>query len=267
MQSDNVRHLAVVTGASSGIGYELAKQFASNGFDLLVVAEDRGITEVARAFETLGAKVEAAQIDLASYDGVEALHRRIRAAGRPVGAVAINAGIGVSGDFARGTELEDELRLINLNVTSSVHLTKRVVADMLEHGHGRILFTSSIAATMPAPFMAVYGASKAFLLSFSEALRNELKDTEITVTALMPGPTETDFFDRAGMQDTKVGAAEKDDPAEVARQGFEALMAGKDKVVAGSFTNKLQATAAQVIPDQMAAQQHRKMAEPGSANK
>jgi uncharacterized protein len=185
-----------------------------------------------------------------------------------VDAIAINAGVGVGGDFARATSLQAELDLINLNVTSSVHLAKRVVKDMVDRGQGRILFTSSIAATMPAPFEAVYGASKAFLLSFSEALGNELKGTGVTVTALMPGATETNFFHRAAMDDTKVGASQKDDPAEVARGGFEALMAGEDKVIAGSFKNKLQGgLGSRILPETVKAELHRKQAEPGSANR
>jgi short-subunit dehydrogenase len=185
-----------------------------------------------------------------------------------VDAIAINAGIGVSGDFARDTRLDEELKLINLNVTSSVHLTKHIVRDMVNRGQGRILFTSSIAATMPGPFEAVYAASKAFLLSFSEALRNELKDTGVTITALMPGATETNFFRRAGMEGTKVGASDKDSPAEVARDGYEALMSGDDKIIAGSFKNKLQGgLSARILPETTKAEIHRKMAEPGSANK
>ncbi|WP_317987825.1 SDR family NAD(P)-dependent oxidoreductase [Hyalangium gracile] len=172
--------------------------------------------------------------------------------------------VGVGGDFARETKLEDEFNLINLNVTSSVHLAKRVARDMVKRGSGRILFTSSIAAVLPAPFEAVYGASKAFLLSFSEALRNELADAGITVTALMPGPTETNFFHRAGMDDTKVGQDKKDDPAEVAREGFEALMAGKDKVVAGSIKNKLMTAASKFTSDEARAAMQRRMSEPGS---
>jgi uncharacterized protein len=242
--------LAVVTGASSGIGLELAKLFASNGYDLVIVAEDAGIESAAEQLRSIGPMVESVQADLATQDGVEELWERVLRLGRDVDAIAINAGVGVGGPFLE-TDLDEEINLINLNVTGAVHLAKHVVQHMSERGQGRILFTSSIAAEMPAPFEAVYGASKAFLLSFSEALRNELKDTNITVTALQPGPTDTNFFDRAGMQDTKVGADKKDDPADVARDGFEALMAGKDHVVAGSFKNKVQSTMAQITPDKV----------------
>ncbi|SEU35765.1 SDR family NAD(P)-dependent oxidoreductase [Stigmatella erecta] len=265
-EQQKTRPFAVVTGASSGIGYELAKQFVQNGYDVLIAAEDDGITEAARALGGSG-RVESVKVDLARYEGVELLYAKIQAFGRPVDAIALNAGVGVGGAFAQQTRLEDELNLIALNVTSSVHLAKRVSRDMVQRKSGRILFTSSIAAVMPAPFEAVYGASKAFLLSFSEALRNELADVGVTVTALMPGPTETNFFHRAGMDDTQVGQDEKDDPAQVARQGFEALMAGKDKVVAGSFKNRAMAAAAQVMPDPATAHLHRKMSEPGSGTK
>ncbi|WP_242056773.1 MULTISPECIES: SDR family NAD(P)-dependent oxidoreductase [Oscillatoriales] len=244
MNNSLTRPLAVVTGASNGIGYELAKQFAQNGFDLLIRATGSSINEAARDFENNGALVETVEADLATYDGVETLYKQIKATGRPVDAIAINAGVGVGGDFARETDLEDELNLINLNVVSSVHLAKRVVKDMVERGQGRILFTSSIAAIMPGPFEAVYAASKAFIHSFSEALRNELKDTDVTVTSLMPGPTDTNFFHRAGMDDTKAGAGEKDDPALVAKQGFEAIMAGKDAIIAGKSKPSFRAMSA-----------------------
>ena len=265
MQSHDSHPLAVVTGASSGIGLELARQFARHGYDLLVVAEDAGIAAAADALRAEGAQVDAVQTDLASHDGVHALVERIRAAGRPVDAAAINAGVGVGGPFVE-TDLAAELALINLNVVSVVHLAKHVLKDMVARGEGRVLFTSSIAAEMPAPFEAVYGASRAFVQSFAEALRNELKDTNVTITALQPGPTDTNFFHRAGMDDTRVGAGKKDDPAEVARQGFEALMKGKDHVVAGSVMNKVQSTLAQVTPEPLAAEMHRKLSEPGSAN-
>jgi uncharacterized protein len=197
---------------------------------------------------------------------VQRLYERIRAKGRPLEAIAINAGVGVGGPFV-DNDLEEEIDLINLNVVSTVRLAKHVVRDMVSRGAGRVLFTSSIAAELPAPFLAVYGASKSFVQSFSEALRNELSDTGVTVTSLQPGPTDTNFFERAGMQDTKVAVDEKDDPAEVARQGFEAMMAGKDHVVAGSFMNKVQSVMAHVLPDPVKAQQHRKQAEPGSGTK
>jgi short-subunit dehydrogenase len=264
MDSSAPHPFAVVTGASSGIGLELAKQFAQHGYDLLVVAEDAGIEGAASTLRALGAQVDSLQADLAAHDGVHALIDRIGAAGRPVDAVAINAGVGVGGPFVE-TDLHAELNLINLNVISTVHLAKHVLKQMVARGEGRILFTSSIAAEMPAPFEAVYGASKAFVQSFSEALRNEVKDTNVVITALQPGPTDTNFFHRAGMDDTRVGAGKKDDAAEVARQGFEALMKGKDHVVAGSLKNKVQSTLAQVTPEPALAEMHRKLSEPGSA--
>jgi short-subunit dehydrogenase len=266
MTSSTARPLAVVTGASSGIGYELAKQFAQNGFDLVIASGGSRIEKAAEELRALGGKVESVQADLATFDGVEQLYRRIRATGRPVDAAALNAGVGVGGDFASDTDLPAELNLIDLNVKSPVHLAKRLLPEMVGRGAGRVLFTSSIAATMPGPFQAAYSASKAFLLSFSEAIRNELKDTGVTVTALMPGPTDTEFFERADMLDTKVGTEEKDDPADVARDGFEALMAGKDHVVAGSVKNKLMAGAAKVLPEAAKAQAHRRMSEPGTGN-
>jgi short-subunit dehydrogenase len=204
-------------------------------------------------------------VDLATFDGVEELYAAIRESGRPVDAIAINAGRGIGGDFTRETDLRDELNVIDLNVTSTVHLAKLVLPDMVARDAGKVLFTSSVASMMPGTYQAVYNASKSFVQSFSEALRNELKDTDVTITALMPGPTDTQFFDRADMLDTRVGAGTKDDPATVAKQGFEALMKGKEKVVAGSVKTKVQGAASKIMPDSAKAQMHRKMAEPGSA--
>jgi short-subunit dehydrogenase len=261
------RPLAVVTGASSGIGFELARQFVQHGYDLLIAAEDDRLEQAGQDLRRDGgADVQTCRVDLATYDGVETLYQAINRTGRPVDAVAINAGRGAGGDFARDTDLRDELNIIDVNVTSTVHLAKRVLPDMVGRGAGRVLFTSSIASTMPGAYQAVYNASKAFVQSFSEAVRNELKDTGVTVTALMPGPTDTGFFERADMLDTAVGAGKKDDPAKVAEQGFQALMAGDDHVVAGSFKNKVQAVAGKVVPDTAKAEMHRKMAEPGSAS-
>src|SRR5690348_2646362 len=261
------RPLAVVTGASSGIGLELARQFAENGFDLLIAAEDPGIQDAASALRRDGGPtVLPVQVDLATFEGVEDLYRSISGLDRPVEAIAINAGRGAGGDFTRDTDLRDELNIIDVNVTSTVHLAKRVLPDMVARGEGKVLFTSSIASTMPGAFQAVYNASKSFVQSFAEAVRNELKDTGVTITALMPGPTDTNFFERADMQDTKIGANQKDDPAQVAKQGFEALMKGDDHVVAGSLKNKIQAVAGKAVPDTAKAEMHRKMAEPGSAS-
>jgi short-subunit dehydrogenase len=265
--SHSTRSLAAVTGASSGIGFELAKQFAQHDFDLIVAAEDDAIHTAAAELAGLGASVEAVQVDLASSGGVDELYRRIAAAGRPLDAVALNAGIGAGGAFATDTRLEDELRLIDLNVRSTVHLAKHVVRDMVQRDEGRILFTSSIASTMPGAFQAVYNASKSFVQSFALALRNELKDTNVTVTSLMPGPTDTEFFERADMLDTKVGTDEKDDPADVAADGFAALMSGDERVVSASLKTKLQGRASRVLPDGAKAELHRKMAEPGSAKR
>jgi uncharacterized protein len=266
--ASNPRPLAVVTGASSGIGRELAKQFAENGFDLIVAAEDADIHAAAQELEALGARAEAVQVDLARPEGVEALHERIRAAASSVDAVALNAGIGMGGDFATQTDLAQELQIVDLNCRSTVHLAKLVVRDMVAAGSGRLLLTSSIASTMPGSFQAVYNASKSFVQSFALALRDELKDTGVTVTSLMPGPTETEFFERAEMLDTRVGASDsKDDAADVARQGFEAMMEGEERVVSASLGTKLQGRASRFLPDSAKSAMHRKMAEPGSAKK
>jgi uncharacterized protein len=260
------RPLAVVTGASSGIGFELARQFAENGFDLIVAAAGERIESAAREIAQDGAQVRPVRVDLTKPEGVEELYARIREAGRPVEAIALNAGVGAGGAFATGTELEDELEIVDLNVRSTVHLAKRVIADMVTLGHGRVLFVSSIASTMPGSFQAVYNASKSFVQSFALALREELKDTGVTVTSLMPGPTDTEFFERADMLDTKVGAGDKDEPADVARDGFEALMAGKERVVSASLTTRLQGRGSRVLPDRAKAALHRRMAEPGEGD-
>jgi uncharacterized protein len=258
------QQFAVVTGGSTGIGYALAAQFANHGFDVLIAAENDEISRAARLLAETGAQITAVEADLAKLQGVEQLYEKIKSLGQPVDAIAINAGVGVSGRFVE-TSIADNLNLINLNVTSAVYLTHRILPDMLSRRAGRILITSSIAANMPGPFMATYNASKAFLKSFAEAIREELKETGVTVTTLMPGATETDFFRRAGMEDTKLGASPKDSANEVARDGFEALMAGKDHVVAGSFKNKVQATIAHVLPDTVTARIEGKESEPGSA--
>ncbi|MGC4806975.1 SDR family NAD(P)-dependent oxidoreductase [Micromonospora sp. DT233] len=259
------RPLAVVTGASSGIGYELAVQFAAHGYDLVVAAEDAGIGTAAQTLGRDGAaQVRPVRVDLATHEGVEELAATVATTQRPVEALVLNAGRGAGGAFVGGTDLRDELEIVDLNVRSTVHLAKRLLPGMVERGRGRVLFTSSIASTMPGPFQAVYNASKSFVQSFAEALRNELKDTGVTVTALLPGPTDTEFFERAELTDTRIGQGRKDDPREVAEQGFKALMRGDQTITAGSFTNKVQTAVGKVVPDRLKAAQHRRMAEPGS---
>jgi short-subunit dehydrogenase len=262
----STNQFAVITGASSGIGFELARQFAEHDFDLLLAAEDDAIEQAAADLRRDGQnQVTAVQADLATYEGVERLYTAILETGRDVDALALNAGRGIGGAFVDGTDLADELNVIAVNVTSTVHLAKRVIPDMVERGAGRVLFTSSIASTMPGTYQAVYNASKSFVQSFAEALRAELSDSDVSVTALMPGPTDTNFFHRAEMDDTKIGAGSKDDPAQVAKEGFEALMKDKQKVVAGSAKTKAQGVMSKVLPDKAKAEMHRKMAEPGSA--
>ncbi len=259
------RPLALVTGASTGIGLDLARQFASHNFDLVITANDEPLESARRELASQGALVEAVRVDLATDTGVDELWERVRATGRPLAAAALNAGRGAGGAFAGGTDLADELEIVDLNCRSTVHLAKHVATDMAARGAGRILFTSSIASTMPGTYQAVYNASKSFVQSFALALRKELEDTGVTVTSLMPGPTDTEFFDRADMGDTKVGAGEKDDPADVARDGFEALMNGDERVVSASMKTKLQARASRILPDKVKSALHADMAEPGSA--
>jgi short-subunit dehydrogenase len=268
MPDTDVRPLAVVTGASSGIGYELAKVFGEEGYDLLVAAQDSELDTVTESLRATGASVTGRRVDLATEAGVNDLYTSIKDGGRPVAALALNAGRGAGGAFATETKLDDELEIVDLNVRSTVHLAKLVLPDMVARDEGRILFTSSVAATIPGAFQAVYNASKSFVQSFALALRNELKDTNVSITALMPGPTDTEFFEVADMEadgkNTAVGTEEKDDPAEVARQGFDALIAGKERVVGGSLMNKVQVAVGGIVPDAVKAEMHRKMAEPGT---
>jgi uncharacterized protein len=257
--------LAVVTGASRGIGFELAREFGDRGFDLLVVAEDAAIQQAAAELRETGAQVEAVQADLRHPEGVEAVAQRALADGRVPQVLALNAGVGVGGAFL-DTSLERELDLLRLNVLSVVHLSKRLVPGMVAAGYGRVLYTASIASEVPAPFMAVYGASKAFVLSFAEALRDELRHSAVTVTAVLPGPTDTDFFRRAGMLDTRAAQGALDDPATVARDAADALFEGDDKRIAGSIRHRLMATLSHITPDTVNAAMHRRIAQPITPN-
>jgi short-subunit dehydrogenase len=258
--AEQVRPLAVVTGASTGIGYELARLLAEDGYDL-VVAADTPLAEAIQGLEAVGARIEGVEVDLSTEEGVQELYRKV--AGRPVDVLAANAGHGLGHAFL-DQDFKDILHVINTNVTGTTRLLHLIGRDMRERGRGQILLTGSIAGLMPGTFQAVYNASKAYVDSFSFALRNELKDTGVTVTVLMPGPTDTEFFERAGMLDTKVGEGSKMDPAQVAKIGYEALKRGDGDVVAG-LGNKIQAAMAAVTPESALAEMHRKQAEPGSA--
>lgn len=259
--------LALVTGASSGIGYNLAKVFAENAFDLIIASEGERLDSAASELQSLGVQVTPVHADLATYDGVEKLWQAVQSAGRPLDAAALNAGVGLGGLFVE-TDLERELNIVRLNVESTVHLAKRVVQQMVPRGRGRILITSSIAGEMVAPREAVYSASKAFDLSFAKSLRAELEDTGVTVTALQPGPTDTDFFHRANMDNTKVGQEGKkeSEPYDVAKQGFQALMKGEKHVYAASWKTKLEGSVANVVPDAAKAAMHEKMSRPTNEN-
>ncbi len=255
--------LAVVTGASMGIGYNLAKVFAENGFDLVLGSEPEGLAKVETDLRALGVQVKVVSADLSKYDEVMRFWSEVEAVGRPVDAIAINAGIGVGGLFAE-TALDEEIRLVRTNVEGTMHLAKHAVKHMVAKGSGRILITASIASEMVAPREAVYAASKAFDLSFAKSLRYELKETGVTVTALQPGPTDTHFFDRAGLSDTDAGTKGKkaSDPYEVAKQGFKALMDGDDHVYSASLGTKIEGALMGLVPDVVQGKMHDDMAKP-----
>jgi uncharacterized protein len=249
---ESQRKLAVVTGASTGIGLELARECAKNKFDLLIAANESVLENAAHELRREGGRVDTIQVDLATTEGVDQLYKKI--GGRPVAALLANAGRGLGHAFL-DQDFKDARYVIDTNVTGTVYLVHRIGRDMRSRNEGRILITGSIAGFMPGSYQAVYNGTKAFLDSFSYALREELKETNVTVTCLMPGATETEFFRRADMLDTKVGAAKKDDPGKVAKDGFKAMMAGEGGVVSG-WQNKLEAAAAHVMPAERLAKKH-----------
>jgi short-subunit dehydrogenase len=257
------RLFAIVTGASTGIGFELAKRCAQEGYDLLIAADEPEIESAATSLRSEGATVEALQADLATIEGVDKLYAATK--GRQVDALLANAGRGLGHGFL-DQDFGKARRVVDTNVTGTIYLVHKVGNDMRRRNAGKILITGSIAGFTPGSFQAVYNGTKAFLNSFSFALREELKDTKISVTCLMPGATETEFFRRAEMMDTKIGTSEKDDAAEVANNGFDAMIKGEGDVVSG-LKNKVQSAVANVTPAGVLATQHRKMAEPGSAKK
>lgn len=257
----STRKLAIVTGASTGIGFELAHVAAKEGCDLIVVADEPLIEAAARDFAQHGTNVEAVEADLSTTQGVD---RLIAAAGgRQIDILCANAGRGVGHSFLE-QDVADWRRVIDTNIVGTLYLVQQVLRRMVARDDGKILVTGSIAGFIPGAFHAVYNGTKAFIDNFVEAIRNEIKDSYgVTITNLMPGATDTEFFDRADMNDTNVGEMKKDDPAKVARDGWDAMIAGKAHIVSG-WKNKVQVAAAHVAPPSLMAQFHRKLAEPDS---
>lgn len=256
----STRKFAIVTGASSGIGLEIAKLAAQDGFDLLVAA-DEPLVDISAALQGFGVDVQSIETDLATEAGVRLL---VAAAGdREVDVLVANAGHGLGRAFLDQNPVEWR-HVIDTNITGTVLLVQEIARQMVGRGQGRILITGSIAGHIAGSFQAVYNGTKAFVDSFADALGNELKETGVTVTCLKPGATDTEFFERADMLDTKVGQEKKDDPADVAKTGWEAMKSGKRSIVHG-WSNQLQVAAMKVAGGGVAAEMHRKQAEPGSA--
>jgi short-subunit dehydrogenase len=255
--------LSIVTGASTGIGLELAKCCAKDGMDLLVVADEPEIDRAAETLRGLGTgRVEALQADLSNKGGVDKLIAAVK--DRPIEHLIANAGRGLGDSFLNQT-WSDAKFIAETNIIGTIYLIHELGRRMVDAGRGRILITGSIAGFMPGSYQAVYNGTKAFLDSFSYALREEIKDSGVTVTCLMPGATETDFFERADMMDTKIGQEKKMDPAEVARQGYDAMLQGEGQVITG-WKNKMQAAMSHVLPSEQLARQHTKAAAPGTAD-
>jgi uncharacterized protein len=260
--ANQARPFAVVTGASTGIGFELAKRCAEHGYDLLIVADEPAIHEAAARLGNTGASVEPLLADLATTDGVESLYAAIQ--DRPVAALLANAGRGLGRAFL-DQEFQEIRRVIDTNVTGTLYLIHKIGRDMRDRRAGKILITGSIAGFMPGTYQAAYNGTKALLDSFSFALRAELEGSGVTVTCRRPGATETDFFERADLMDTKIGTSKKQPADEVAKAGFDAMIKGDGDVVAG-WSNKLRAAIAHVVPSSVLASQHKKMAAPGTAS-
>jgi uncharacterized protein len=253
---------AIVTGASRGIGLELAKLAKADGYDLLVAADVPFTDEGAVLAGQPG--IETLEVDLSTTDGVDQLLSAV--GGRKVDVLFANAGHGLGRAFL-DQDPADWQHVVNTNITGTVYLLQKVLGDMVRRNDGKVLVTGSIAGYIPGSFQAVYNGTKAFVDSFVAAIQNEIKDADgVTLTNLMPGPVDTDFFERGDMMDTDVGTdPKKSDPADVAKDGYDALFAGKASIVSG-WKNKVQSTLANVTPNSVLAEQHRGMAEPGTAN-
>ena len=258
------KKLAVITGASSGIGLELARCSATDGCEIIICADGDDIHQVGEHLAASGAIVTAVKADLGTPQGVEALFAAI--GGRRVDYMMANAGRGRGDAFLNQSEANFD-ELLRVNVIGTTDLLHRTVRMMRAQGNGRIMITGSLAGWIPGSYNAVYNATKAYVDLLSLAIRNEVNDTDITVTCLMPGATDTLFFDRAQMLDTPVGKdPDKDDLAMVAKEGYAAMLDGASGVTTG-FMNKVQSLVSGLIPDSVLAAMHRKIAKPdGSAD-
>jgi short-subunit dehydrogenase len=252
--------LAVVTGASTGIGYELARAAAEDGYPLLICADEPEIESAAETLRALGATVEAFEVDLSGREGVETLWERI--GDRDIALFFANAGRALGRAFAE-QDWADIKRLIDLNILQTTSVLHKVGRRMHDQGYGRILVTGSIGGFVPGPFDAVYNSTKAYLDSLCYALQEEWKNGPVTLTCLMPGPTETPIFHRAGndLDDAPIADSDKDDPVEVARAGYDAMMEGERGVVPG-MTSKVLTMLSGVVPETILAKIHRRGAEP-----
>lgn len=263
------KQYVLITGGTTGIGLELAKLFAKDGYNLVIVARNQyELDKAASQLKALhGIKVMTIARDLFNADNAFGVYNQVQESGIEVAILVNNAGHGLYGEFV-DTNLTRELEIIQLNISSLVILTKLFLQDMVKRGEGKILNTSSIASKSPGPWQSVYHATKAFVQSFTEAVREEVKETGVTLTALLPGATNTDFFRKADMESSKVVQDESklSDPADVAKDGYDALMAGKDMVVSG-FKNKMQVTMNSFKSDEKLARQTAKMQEPVSKEK
>lgn len=258
------KHFALITGATSGIGLELAKLLAKDNHNLIIVARDEeNLNSTARLLNLEGVEVIAISKDLFIPGAARELYEEISTRDIQVDILINSAGQGVYGKFV-ANDLERELNIIQLNVSSLVTLTKLFLKEMVLRGTGKILNLASIAGKAPGPYQAVYHGTKAFVHSFNEAIRSEVKDTGVTITSLLPGATDTDFFKKADMLSSKiVQDGDLADPAEVAKDGYEAMLAGKDMVVSG-FKNKVLVALGNLTPDSIQAEQMGKMQEPAN---
>jgi short-subunit dehydrogenase len=260
----NTGGYALITGATSGIGYELAKLFAADGYDIIAVARtEEDLNKVADELVTnYGVQVQVIAKDLFGENAASELYEQVKNSGWQVEALVNDAGQGVYGLFTE-SDIDAQMSIIHLNIVSLTKLTYHFLQDMKARNSGKILQLGSVVSELPAPYQAVYGGTKAYVLSFTEALISELKDTDITITALQPGATDTDFFNKAGAQDSKIVAdkSKLSDPANVAKDGYKALMGGDDKIVSG-MKNKAQVAMSNVMPDTMLADQMKKQSEP-----